>query len=98
MKDKDAAEILEVLEPVLDEVVVTRTTSPRAMSPRRLGEIADRGLRRAPGRPSSTTCPRHSTGRGRLADAGGGVSGGVLATGSVVTAAEVRMLLGTTAV
>ena len=31
-----------------------------------------------------------------MADAGGGVSGGVLATGSVVTAAEVRMLLGTT--
>ena len=31
-----------------------------------------------------------------LADEGGGVSGGVLATGSVVTAAEVRMLLGTT--
>jgi dihydrofolate synthase/folylpolyglutamate synthase len=33
-----------------------------------------------------------------MADADGGVSGGVLATGSVVTAAEVRMLLGTTAV
>ena len=40
MKDKDAAELLEVLEPVLDEVVVTRTSSPRAMSPRQLGEIA----------------------------------------------------------
>ena len=40
MKDKDAAELLEALEPVLDEVVVTRTSSPRAMSPRQLGEIA----------------------------------------------------------
>ena len=50
MKDKDAAELLEALEPVLDEVVVTRTSSPRAMSPRQLGEIADRHLRRAPGR------------------------------------------------
>ena len=40
MKDKEAAEMLEALEPVLDEVVVTRTSSPRAMSPRQLGEIA----------------------------------------------------------
>ena len=32
MKDKEAAEILEALEPVLDEVVVTQTSSPRAMS------------------------------------------------------------------
>ena len=38
-------EMLEALEPVLDEVVVTRTTSPRAMSPRQLGEIANGDLR-----------------------------------------------------
>ena len=40
LEDKDAASMLEILEPVLDEVVVTRTTSPRAMSPTRLGELA----------------------------------------------------------
>ena len=33
--------MLEILEPVLDEVVITRTTSPRAMSPSRLGAARD---------------------------------------------------------
>ncbi|GAA4407873.1 folylpolyglutamate synthase/dihydrofolate synthase family protein [Fodinibacter luteus] len=95
MKDKDAAEILEALEPVLDEVVVTRTTSPRAMSPRRLGEIAVDvfGEHRVTVVDDLPDALDQAAG---LADAGGGVSGGVLATGSVVTAAEVRMLLGTT--
>ena len=46
--------------------------------------------------PSSTTLPDALDRAAGMADAGGGVSGGVLATGSVVTAAEVRMLLGTT--
>ena len=40
LEDKDATSMLEILEPVLDEVVVTRTTSPRAMSPARLGALA----------------------------------------------------------
>jgi dihydrofolate synthase/folylpolyglutamate synthase len=97
MKDKDAAELLEILEPVLDEVVVTRTTSPRAMSPRRLGEIAAEvfGEHRVV---VVEDLPDALDVAAGMADAGGGVSGGVLATGSVVTAAEVRMLLGTTAV
>ena len=95
MKDKDAAEILEELEPVLDEVVVTRTTSPRAMSPRQLGEIAVEvfGEQRVTVVDDLPDALDRAAG---MADADGGVSGGVLATGSVVTAAEVRMLLGTT--
>ncbi len=97
MKDKDAAEILEVLETVLDEVVVTRTTSPRAMSPRQLGEIASEIF----GEDRVTVVddlPDALDRAAGMADADGGLSGGVLATGSVVTAAEVRMLLGTTSV
>jgi dihydrofolate synthase / folylpolyglutamate synthase len=95
MKDKDATEILEELEPVLDEVVVTRTTSPRAMSPRRLGELATEvfGEQRVTVVDELPDALDRAAG---MADADGGVSGGVLATGSVVTAAEVRMLLGTT--
>ncbi len=95
MADKDAAEILEILEPALDEVVVTRTTSPRAMSPRKLGEIATEifGEHRVTVVDELPDALDQAAG---LADEGGGVSGGVLATGSVVTAAEVRMLLGTT--
>ena len=83
MADKDAAEILEVLEPALDEVVVTRTTSPRAMSPRKLGEIAVEifGEHRVTVVDELPDALDKAAG---LADEGGGVSGGVLATGSVV--------------
>ena len=80
---------------MLDEVVVTRTTSPRAMSPRQLGEIATEvfGDQRVTVVDELPDALDRAAG---MADAGGGVSGGVLATGSVVTAAEVRMLLGHT--
>ena len=94
LKDKDAAQMLEILEPVLDEVVVTRTTSPRAMRPADLGEIAVDVF----GESRVTVVedlPDALDRAGALADEGG-VGGGVLATGSVVTAAEVRMLLGVT--
>lgn len=95
MKDKDAAEILEILEPALDEIVVTRTTSPRAMSPRQLGEIATEifGENRVT---VVDTLPDALDRAAGMADEDGGLAGGVLATGSVVTAAEVRMLLGHT--
>ncbi|NHI18027.1 bifunctional folylpolyglutamate synthase/dihydrofolate synthase [Phycicoccus endophyticus] len=94
MKDKDAAEMLEALEPVVDEVVVTRNSSPRSMRPAELGEIAADIL----GEHRVTVVddlPDALDRAAGLADEGG-VGGGVLATGSVVTAAEVRMLLGTT--
>ncbi|MBK9476491.1 MAG: bifunctional folylpolyglutamate synthase/dihydrofolate synthase [Tetrasphaera sp.] len=94
LKDKDAAEMLEILEPVLDEVVITKTTSPRAMSPRELGELAEEifGEHRVSVLPE---LPEALDRAAELADEGG-VSGGVVATGSVTTAAEVRMLLGHT--
>jgi dihydrofolate synthase/folylpolyglutamate synthase len=96
MRDKDVADILEGLEPALDEVVVTRNSSPRAMSPRQLGEIAADVF----GEHRVTVVedlPEALDRAAGLADEGG-VGGGVLATGSVVTAADVRMLLGVTAV
>jgi dihydrofolate synthase/folylpolyglutamate synthase len=94
LKDKSATEILEVLEPVLDHVVVTRTTSPRATRPEELGEIAadvfgDDRVTVVENLPDALDVAAG------LADEGG-VAGAVLATGSVTTAAEVRMLLGTT--
>jgi dihydrofolate synthase/folylpolyglutamate synthase len=96
LKDKDATEILEVLEPVLDHVVVSRTTSPRAMDPDELGEVAVDIF--GEGRVTVVrNLPDALDTAAGLADEGG-VSGGVLATGSVTTAAEVRMLLGTTEV
>ena len=94
MKDKDATEILEILEPALDEVVITRNSSPRSMSARELGEIAKDlfGEHRVT---VVRELPEALDTAAGLADEGG-VGGGVLATGSVVTAADVRMLLGTT--
>ncbi len=94
MKDKDATEILEILEPALDEVVITRNSSPRSMSARELGEIANDlfGEHRVT---VVRELPEALDTAAGLADEGG-VGGGVLATGSVVTAADVRMLLGTT--
>ena len=94
LKDKPATEMLEVLEPVLDHVVVTSTTSPRAMRPEELGELAadifgDDRVTVVRELPDALDLAAG------LADEGG-VAGGVLATGSVTTAAEVRMLLGTT--
>jgi dihydrofolate synthase/folylpolyglutamate synthase len=94
MKDKDAVEMLEALEPAFDEVVVTRNSSPRSMSPRELGEIAADvfGEHRVTVVQDLPDALDRAAG---LADEGG-VGGGVLATGSVVTAADARMLLGVT--
>ena len=94
MKDKDAAEMLEILEPAFDEIVVTRNTSPRSMRAAELGEIANDifGEHRVT---VVADLPDGLDTAAGLAD-DGGVGGGVLATGSVVTAAEVRMLLGAT--
>lgn len=94
LQDKDADAILQTLEPVLDEIVVTRTRSARATDPQRLGELATEifGEDRVFVVPS---LPEALDRAAELADEGG-VAGGVLATGSVVTAAEVRALLGST--
>lgn len=93
LKDKEATEILEALDPVLDEVVISQTTSPRAMSARQLGELAV-GVFGEHRVTVVRDLPDALDRAAELADEGG-VAGGVVATGSVITAAEVRMLLGT---
>lgn len=97
MADKDVDGILEELEPVFDEVVVTRNTSPRSMPAARLGELAVEVF----GEDRVTVVgdlPDALDVAAGLADSGdsGGVTGGVVAGGSVITAGEVRMLLGVT--
>lgn len=92
MADKDAEGMLAVLEPAFEEIVITRTTSVRAMDPERLGGLAREffGEHRVH---VVRDLPDALDRAAELADEGG-VGSGVVATGSVFVAAEVRMLLG----
>ncbi|GGJ74077.1 dihydrofolate synthase [Pilimelia anulata] len=95
LDDKDAAAVLDVLEPALDAIVVTRNSSPRALPAAELARLA----REVFGEERVTV--REDVADGieaavALAEesAGGELSGaGVLVTGSVVTVADARKLL-----
>jgi dihydrofolate synthase/folylpolyglutamate synthase len=94
LADKDVEGTLELLEPVVDAVVVSRSSSPRAMAPRRLAEIAVEvfGEDRVTVEPELPDAIAAAVG---LAETGmdAGISGvGVLVTGSVVTVADARKL------
>ncbi|NJC66511.1 bifunctional folylpolyglutamate synthase/dihydrofolate synthase [Planosporangium flavigriseum] len=95
LADKDAHGILELLEPVVDSIVVTRNTSPRAMPAAALGRIAteifgeDR-VRVEPALPDAIEAAVTLAEEDLDAE----VSGvGVLITGSVFTVADARGLL-----
>ena len=90
--DKDVRGILEAFEPVLSDVVVTQSTSPRAMPADQLAAVAVDvfGADRVEVAPRLDDAIDAAV---RLAEEGE-VGGGVLVTGSVVTVAEARSLLG----
>jgi dihydrofolate synthase / folylpolyglutamate synthase len=95
LADKDVEGVLELLEPVLSEIVVTRNTSPRAMPAAALGALAVEifGEDRVHVQPQ---LPDAIAAAVTLAeeDLDGELSGvGVLITGSVVTVADARKLL-----
>jgi len=92
LADKDAEGILGALEPVLDEVVITRSTSPRAIDPGELGEIAVDVFGDDRVHVAARLDDALDTAIGR-AEEGGLVGGGVLVTGSITLAADVRRLL-----
>lgn len=92
--DKDAEGMLEMLEPVFDEIVISQSTSPRALPAETLGALAidifgEHRVRVEPHLPAALDVAIE------LADSEG-ITAGVVATGSVFTAGEVRMLLGST--
>jgi dihydrofolate synthase/folylpolyglutamate synthase len=94
LEDKDVEPMIRSLEPILDHVVVSRSTSPRSIRPGRLGELVAEFF----GEDRVTVVdelPEALDVAAGLADEGG-VAGAVLATGSVTTAADVRQLLGVT--
>ncbi|MFC6009242.1 bifunctional folylpolyglutamate synthase/dihydrofolate synthase [Angustibacter luteus] len=93
LSEKDPEGILAALEPVLDEVVVTRTSSPRSVDPDDLAEVA----RDVFGEDRVHVARNLPEGLGMavdLAERNGDLGAGVLATGSVTMAADVRTLLG----
>jgi dihydrofolate synthase/folylpolyglutamate synthase len=95
LADKDAAAMLELLEPVVDAVVVTRNTSPRAMPAEELAAEAEEifGESRVE---VAANMPDAIEVAVALAesDVEGELSGvGVLITGSVATVADARRLL-----
>jgi dihydrofolate synthase / folylpolyglutamate synthase len=98
MAEKDARGILEALEPVISDVVVTRNSSPRAMSLEELNHLAISvfGEDRVVAESSLETAIEMAIGLVEQSDdpeeplAGGGV----LITGSVFTAGEARTMFG----
>ena len=94
LQEKDAEAILAVLEPLLDHVVITRSSSPRAIPADELADIArdvfddeERVIERA-------SLPDAIQAAVDLSEEGGDQFGGVVVAGSVTLAAEVRELLG----
>jgi dihydrofolate synthase/folylpolyglutamate synthase len=95
-EDKDVAGILDQMEPVISELVVTRNSSDRSMDPDKLAELAASvfGVERVHVARRLDDALEMVVG---LADDASGEEGlaltGVLVTGSVVTAGDARLLL-----
>ena len=92
--DKDVSGILELLEPIVDAIVCTRSSSPRAMPPEWLGQLAVEifGHERVNVVPDLPDAIEVAVALAESdVDTFEGV--GVLITGSVVTVADARSLL-----
>ncbi len=98
MKDKDVDGILQALEPVLDEIVVTHNGSPRGLDVEALADaaVAKFGDERVVVAETLPDALEIAIGIAEdVADEGEAVSGaGVVVTGSVVTAGAARTLFG----
>ncbi|NRQ34985.1 bifunctional folylpolyglutamate synthase/dihydrofolate synthase [Nonomuraea sp. NN258] len=93
MADKDVHTILDLLEPVLDQIIVTRNSSPRSMPPQELAALAEPLFGEERVHVVDRLDDAIDLGIG-TADAEGEFSGtGVLITGSVITAGDARHLL-----
>jgi dihydrofolate synthase / folylpolyglutamate synthase len=93
LADKDARGVLEALEPVLSHVVITSSTSPRALDPDELGAVAVEvfGTDRVSVAPRLPDAIDEAV---QLADEESARGfAGVVVTGSVVTVGEARRLL-----
>ncbi|BCJ32023.1 dihydrofolate synthase [Actinocatenispora sera] len=95
LTDKDVGSMLELLEPVADEIVVSRNSSSRAMPVAQLAALATEifGADRVHVEPELPDAIQEAVGLSEQGEdpALGGL--GVLITGSVVTVADARKLL-----
>ena len=97
MADKDAEGLLSVLEPVVAEIVVTRNSSERSADPEDLAEVARDvfGEERVHVAGRLDEALQVAADLAEAEDTVGSASGtGVLVTGSVVTVADTRILVG----
>ncbi|MQA14253.1 MAG: dihydrofolate synthase [Pseudonocardiaceae bacterium] len=98
MRDKDVRGILTELDPVADEVVVTRNSSPRAMDLDELADLARRllGEDRLRVEPRLDDAVEVAVAAAEEIETGDEPlsGGGVVITGSVVTVGEARTLFG----
>jgi len=93
LSDKDVAGVLEQLEPIVSHVVATRNSSPRGLAAEELGGVAREifGPERVTVEPSMPDAIAFAVGQ---AESESSTGAGVLITGSVVTVADARKLLG----
>lgn len=94
--DKDVKTMLELLKPVLDEVVVTQNGNARALDVDELATVAVEvfGDERVVVEPRLDDAIEAAVTLAEQTDDGSVAGSGVLITGSVVTAGEARTLLG----
>ncbi|MBD2900053.1 Dihydrofolate synthase/folylpolyglutamate synthase [Actinomadura sp. RB99] len=91
--DKDVAGVLDQLEPVVAELVVTRNSSPRSLPPEELAEIAEGILGPERVHVADRLDDAIDQAIGLAEETGEYRGAGVLITGSVVTAGDARTLL-----
>ena len=95
-EDKDVAGVLEELEPVLSDIVVTTNSSPRAMPADELAEVAREifGEERVLVAERLDDAIEAAVALADEGDSDGGLGGtAILVTGSVVTAGDAQLLL-----
>ncbi|WP_103939177.1 bifunctional folylpolyglutamate synthase/dihydrofolate synthase [Thermomonospora echinospora] len=91
--DKDVTGMLEQLEPVLAELIVTRNSTPRSMPPAELAELAAGIFGAERVHVADRLDDAIDRAIGLAEETGEHQGAGVLITGSVVTAGEARTLL-----
>ncbi len=94
LQEKDAEQILAILEPLLDRVVITNSSSPRAIPADELADLARDVFGDEDRVTEAASLPDAIQAAVDLAEADGDQFGGVVAAGSVTLAADVRDLLG----